>query len=377
MSKIAQYRPIFLLIILAAFSKSYAYPEMIRHGYLSCVACHSSGSGGDLLNPYGKTISRELLSFSNNSQVVTSVDEADPEFRSGAHIRFLQAFVENSQTSSAQFFLMQLSGEFVWSPRPRLEFYTSLGRYDPQQNDATWKSFIYIPRIWASYKLINDESREIMILRVGRFTPAYGVGFSEHNFYSRSFLQLTPGREKMQAEIRYENDSYEAVLSKILGGYKFGMPLAEHGWLGRFGIIKESSSGNVDIKTGLNILQTSNLNSGELMNFAGIYFLLGANKKWAWLTQLDRESNGDGKTGITESTKISYELTQGLQTFGTVEYHNSDVEKTDPHDESYGMGLHYFPRPEMDFEGELIMEKNSSQLNEFQKALWLVAHFYI
>ena len=39
-----------------------AFPEMIRHGYINCNACHVSPAGGGLLTAYGRTISKELLS---------------------------------------------------------------------------------------------------------------------------------------------------------------------------------------------------------------------------------------------------------------------------------------------------------------------------
>jgi len=39
-----------------------AFPELTRHGYVSCTACHVSPNGGGAMTPYGRGLSRELLS---------------------------------------------------------------------------------------------------------------------------------------------------------------------------------------------------------------------------------------------------------------------------------------------------------------------------
>ena len=41
---------------------AWAFPEMIRHGYTSCMTCHVSPNGGGLMTPYGRSMSKEILS---------------------------------------------------------------------------------------------------------------------------------------------------------------------------------------------------------------------------------------------------------------------------------------------------------------------------
>ena len=56
-------RWILALILVLTFSlRSYGYPEMVRHGYANCTACHVSPNGGGILTPYGRSLSQELLS---------------------------------------------------------------------------------------------------------------------------------------------------------------------------------------------------------------------------------------------------------------------------------------------------------------------------
>ena len=54
-----------LLVVVGFFALSSvarAFPELIRHGYVNCLTCHVSPSGGGALNDYGRTFSGEGLS---------------------------------------------------------------------------------------------------------------------------------------------------------------------------------------------------------------------------------------------------------------------------------------------------------------------------
>src|SRR3989344_1600930 len=87
-----------------------AYPELSRHGYTNCTACHLSPSGGGILSPYGRELSKEILStwardgeqsfaygaFSPNEKIVL-----------GAFVRGLQAHREDKDKKEGRFILMQ------------------------------------------------------------------------------------------------------------------------------------------------------------------------------------------------------------------------------------------------------------------------------
>src|ERR1700720_2791062 len=51
------------ILIASLFSSSaWAFPEMVRHGYVNCSSCHISPTGGGVLTQYGRELSREILS---------------------------------------------------------------------------------------------------------------------------------------------------------------------------------------------------------------------------------------------------------------------------------------------------------------------------
>ena len=47
---------------LLAAASSAAFPGSVRWGYANCVTCHHNVGGGGVLTPYGRQLSRELLS---------------------------------------------------------------------------------------------------------------------------------------------------------------------------------------------------------------------------------------------------------------------------------------------------------------------------
>ena len=53
-----------LIFVFSVLTMNFAnaFPEMVRHGYTNCTACHVAANGGGILTPYGSTLSEEVLS---------------------------------------------------------------------------------------------------------------------------------------------------------------------------------------------------------------------------------------------------------------------------------------------------------------------------
>ncbi len=56
-------------VILLLAPLCLGFPEMVRHGYVNCVACHMSPDGGGVLTPYGRSLSKELLSIAGSDRI--------------------------------------------------------------------------------------------------------------------------------------------------------------------------------------------------------------------------------------------------------------------------------------------------------------------
>jgi hypothetical protein len=64
----------------------------------------------------------------------------------------------------------------------------------------------------------------------------------------------------------------------------------------------------------------------------------------------------------------------GWHSFFVLDYWNPWVERTDPHTDSVGVGLHVFWLPNLDIQSFYKKEKSSAELNEYQDVLWFIVH---
>src|SRR6185312_4028151 len=61
-SRILSAMSIMAVALLFGGRAAHAFPEMARFGYTNCATCHYSPNGGGLLTPYGRALSKEVLS---------------------------------------------------------------------------------------------------------------------------------------------------------------------------------------------------------------------------------------------------------------------------------------------------------------------------
>ncbi|MEQ1666480.1 MAG: hypothetical protein ABL927_14015, partial [Bdellovibrionales bacterium] len=125
----------FTILLLFYAASSFAFPEMIRHGYVNCTACHISPGGGGALTQYGRKLSRELLSVtskkaadakeeSSNSKSTKpntdnakaadteSAEEEKPEpFHFGGEARLLSFYHDNEFETQKRMIPMQIQAD--------------------------------------------------------------------------------------------------------------------------------------------------------------------------------------------------------------------------------------------------------------------------
>ncbi len=180
-----------------------AEPMFIAKQYTRCTACHYSPSGGGLLTPYGRALShRELSTTGASATAPAAGTEDDPHgeqaFLFGAlgdalgplhlglemrpsHLRI--GFPGGHQDLN---FLMnmdligavQKGGWTAYAMAGREPTNAPIRNGRPQP-EAAFISYEH----WAAYQ--SDGGFGI---RAGRFLPAYGVRFSDHTAYTRSYL---------------------------------------------------------------------------------------------------------------------------------------------------------------------------------------------
>jgi len=212
-----------LSFLFAMAIEAGAFPDLSRHGYQNCTACHFAPSGGGVLTPYGNMISRELLSrwqWSKESEAQIETEEGDEAeegdegaerkiFHLGGDARALQLYVDNEQMKQYAFFPMQLDVE----PLAQLGSWTMtavLG-YTKKRSQDTREAIFISRRHWIMYQPSIKWS-----IRAGRFFPQFGFHVPDHIRLARSGLGFDQGRETYNLEVQYQSERVTVSATGIL-----------------------------------------------------------------------------------------------------------------------------------------------------------------
>ncbi|MGZ3692133.1 MAG: hypothetical protein ACXVAX_11565 [Pseudobdellovibrio sp.] len=353
---------LFFLILLLNVTV-YAFPEMVRHHYVNCSACHVNTSGGGLLNAYGRSISSELLSTWGSSAEARAFYSIDPEktaqwLNVGGDVRGLQLQEENSQFKRAQYIWMEANFQ-ASALIDKTTLYFSFGQvkqasqsFDPQ---------------FAKYYLSQQVTDEFSV-RAGRYIPVYGLNIPQHNYLVRSALTLGPGTERNAADIQYNGEkwNFTAGISKSLIDSAVGDEEQAYNFQVLYNIQDQH-------KVGYNYWYGESPNYRKLM--MGLQGVFGWNEKLYTITEIDniwKKDNLDVEVkSFYELFKTAYELTKGFHLQFVQEY-GSTMTQTDPQ-QNIGIGFIWYPRPHFEFE-TLVSKASSSQGSE--DYAYLLTHFY-
>jgi hypothetical protein len=195
----------FLFSATVLASSAWAEPMLLAKQYTRCTACHYSPTGGGLLTPYGRLMShRELSTTGGTAAAPAAGAEDDPHGEQaflygaltdalgpvhlGLEIRpsYLRIGFPGGHQDMNLLMQLDLIGAVQ---RNGWTAYATAGR-EPG-GSAVRDGRTLSDGAFISYEhWIGYQSEKGLGIRAGRFIPAYGVRFADHNTYSRIFLDL-------------------------------------------------------------------------------------------------------------------------------------------------------------------------------------------
>ena len=364
------------ILMLPLSTVVYAFPEMIRHGYTSCTACHVSPSGGGIVTAYGRSISKELLSrwsYEGEEQILHGLVKnenvrswVDGSRERGLNIsgdfRFLQTHVETSTYKQGRRFPMQRDLE-VAAKFNNISLVTSYGLiYNPREEDK-----IDLRRIYGLWNASDNIS-----LRVGRFIPIYGIIFSDHYLSIKQGLQFGQGSERNSAEANfvYEGWSGNISYSKAPRSKVF---------------LQEEEALTVGVNWNFN--ETSRIGAnywigdflGVKRDVTGINALIGFSKKLYALSEIDfqvqKPDGSESVKGLRYFQRGGYEITRGFHLVAQAEGAQSDLDNSTTKFYSFGAGFNFYPRPH--FEAQFMWTRPKYYAQDFTDSAFLILHYYL
>lgn len=361
-----------LIVLLFWAGHAHAFPDLVRHGYASCSACHISPSGGGLTTAYGRSLSKELLSTwgaEGEEQFLYSV--TPPEWLNvGGDVRAIQTYVDNTTATLKKFFVMQSDLEGAVSYK---KFYVD-GTVGTQGGpDGTADRNQYLSRRhYVGFRPTDETS-----IRVGRFMPAYGLNFANHTVVTRTNLGFDESRntETDNVETSYSGEKLDLFITAILGRTHD----YEADW--RRGEAISTSYFLFDkFKIGLSYLHA--FTSQTVTDDAGAYGVLGFSKYLYMLSEIDlqwqKDLTGFGTSphGAVSYQQLNYEFIQGMHVYLAQQLSYLDYTDAGSRFDSWALGGQFFPRPHIDAEIEYGKARSSADTPYYDTA-WLLLHYYL
>lgn len=369
--KLSNVRLFFFLCAVLSSSFAYSYPEMVRHGYVSCTACHVSPSGGGVLTPYGRELSREVLSTWGGDKETKFLygwaqkEEVSETLRLGGDVRAVQVVRENSQYKRADLIPMQADLE-VGVDDGTYAAIVGLG-LQPENRAGRQLNQFFSRKHYFIVRLTEEKS-----LRFGKFMKSFGLNLADHFVSVRRDLRWDYGTESYNLEYSELGQKSSTFLTLI------NDDPAEVGIERESGFSARQSWSVAEISQfGLSYFYGRN-QSGTRDVF-GPFWIWSFNPHFFWMTEFDwqlKNPQGSERTsGYAAFSRLGYEAHKGVIPIVQFERAHLETKNSDGWRESKGLGLQWYPRPHWEFVATLNEEtRPRSESTDF---FWLLAHFYL
>lgn len=344
--------------------EAWAYPEMVRHGYVNCTACHVSPSGGGILTTYGRELSREVLSIwgrEGESEFAYGALKAPEWLQLGGDIRTVEIYRDNAVARMARFIPMQADLEAAISTE-KWGAAATLGL--SRKLEGTGYTLEGISR----RHYVMYRPTETWSVRAGKFFTAFGIQLPDHFASTRAGIDIAEqGTESYNIESAYLGEAFSVHATAILGRINESRALSETGVA-----LRGSYSFFERYQVGLSLLRGST--TEKTRTLSGPFAVLGITPKLVLVSELDLEWS---KTlGAVSYQKLSYEFVQGLHGYLTFDWMRGDFSDTRSARHSYGAGVQVFPRPHFELNLSWQRQRVGGQTGEDDFA-WFLFHFYL
>ncbi len=356
-----------LFCVLFAAINSFSFPDMIRHGYTNCTACHVSPGGGGLLNAYGRSLSKELIStWSTKNEAgvlhgLINTEKVDEWLALGGDIRGAQVHQENDLVKRGRWIDMQKGFE-IGIIQPKWTIASFIGLQNVSEN----KWYPYSTRYYAMITPIDA-----LYIKFGRFMPNFGINLPDHILSTRGPLMFGYGMERDTAEVSWLGENWNFIVSH----YKTPENISANNQSGNTLTATYTVS---NFKSGLQFL--SEKDDLQTRTITGAIGYLGWSKEFGTLFEADQvvtspSAGGPDKKGLSLIQRSAYEIFKGFHIVALNDYFQSDVDNGATKNYKFGPGIQWFPRPHLDLQAFWTREQTSTS-KEGDYA-WLVLHYYL
>lgn len=364
---------LFLSIILILVTRpAFCFPEMARHGYVNCISCHVSPTGGGTLTPYGRQLSREVLSHfgkEGEEQFLYNAVSLPEWLLAGGDFRAIQLYRNTPVIREARVIPMQVDLEAA-ALYKNFSVDATVGPQEAPQTQPP-QDTLFSRRHFIAYRPSDTTS-----IRAGKFFPAFGINLPDHAVVTKRGLGWNENGETYNLEFAYLGDAINIYGTGIFGRPDFPTLNRETG-----GALNTSYFFSDRYKVGLSYFYGTNNTVNR--HLTGPFAILGFTPHFFLLSEIDlqnylpKDSVTPVQWGLVDYERLDYEFFQGFHGFLTQEYSQLDFQASNTINRFYGLGVQYFPRPHFEF--QLFWQKQQiiATSSDYIDFACLLFHFYL
>ncbi|MBX3017525.1 MAG: hypothetical protein KF767_06540 [Bdellovibrionaceae bacterium] len=354
---------------------AWAFPEMIRHGYTSCMTCHVSPNGGGLMTPYGRSMSKEILSrhaYEGEERLFHGALDAEGlnswldgsreiGFNVGGDVRWVQSHKESNDARERRSIFMQAEIEAA-AQYKTLTLTGAFGRF-PKGRDE----FVSRSRKWSAiYRPLDGVS-----IRAGRFLPSHGLLVPEHIYLTRKELGFDQGFERNALEVAWVTEKFTIFVTKTKD--PDGQLFQEDG----LSLRVEQTLAETK-KWGLSVYRGDGPAQDRLLVGADAQLAFGHSfVTLAEINYVENENTAVKTRGFVGMSKTSYEFTRGVFAQLFLERSHRDVGNPLGYRDGFGPGFQFFPRPHWELSGHWIRRVDAQNSQRSGDEAYLLLHYYL
>lgn len=362
-----------LFVFVFCFSMAaWSYPDLSRHGYVNCTACHVSPSGGGILNQYGRELSKELLSTwskeGEQKPFYGLIKDSDKFFLAG-FVRGLQLHRETATVKEGRPILMQadIEAAAIFSS---ITVAGTVGRQEYRTSEAEGV------RTFSRRHYVNYNYQDKHNIRFGRFQNFFGLNDPNHTLYVRRDLSFGQDTENYYLEYSYLGENVSSYIAKSFSDIQDRFSTNnENNYslsLSYFWADKQ--------KLGFSIYRGDDTNQERLVG--SLWGILSVTENLFVTSEIDYQDKksknlNTKRFGYVTSNKVSYELLKGALPYLLFEHSALDLNDDLSKKTGWGVGIQFFPRPHFELAAQWEKEKLDNVENSDTDVGWLMLNFYL
>lgn len=355
-------------LLLISAQLAFAFPELVRHSYTSCTACHVSSNGGGLLNSYGRELSREVLSFAGwegEGEFLYGVTKLPEWLSLGGDYRGLQVVQSTDTSERALFFNMQIDFEAAVQ-FGSFTFFASIGKDTAQSADSTLLS----RKHFAAFR-INDY----WVARMGKFLYEFGIYTPNHRRSTRFNYGFDQNQETYNAEVSFTDEKFGFFVTAVAGRPDLddSLDLSDTKGLvasGYYALYDDSRIGASARFLNVKGNSVFSLAASTIFTFTHQFFLTAEG--------VYQSNSVDDKTNsLAEYVRMNWEAAKGLNIYAVQELFRSDLNDDNEDTVGFGGGIQFFPRPHWEILAEYQKRRTPQSVSFSDNLFTLLLHFYL